>query len=207
MHPRIPVAVLLMFTAIALGALALPRATVACSCLVQSIEGVHGNAEFAVFTGIVDAPDARGYPVRVTRWFQGGGLIEPRVWLHPGSFGDGGGDCTVPGPTIGTEWIFLASRWDGMYSAGLCSPHAKLATADGQAMLAEAIRTFGGGQPPATAPPAVPSPPPSSPTPTALPAAPVSIIEVIGPVALATFVLGVLVGGVAALRVTRTRKV
>ena len=55
--------------------------------------------------GIVDPHDGRGYPVTVTRWFQGGGILEPRVWLHPGgfSFVGGGAHCWVPPLPVGAE--------------------------------------------------------------------------------------------------------
>ena len=171
-----------------------------------------------VFTGIVDPRDGRpgGYPVTVTRWFKGGGIIEPRVWLHPAGFsiGGGGSDCTIPPLPIGTEFIFIAFPAEDMYSVGLCSPHAALATADGQAMLADAIQTFGGVQPPATgppatAPPAAPSPagaPSSDPTPAADPPVPASVIDTIVPIAIVVFGLGALIGVVGVLRRTGVRR-
>ncbi len=160
--------------------------------------------EAVVFSGIVDPRDGRGYPVTVTRWFKGGGIIEPRVWLHPGGFSlvGGGADCSVPPLPVGAEYIFIAFRAEDLYSVGLCSPHAALATQEGQAMLADAVQTFGGGGPPATAPPAIPSPPRAGPSPTAAPATPVSMMEALAPFAIAIFVLGILIGVVGVLRRT-----
>lgn len=166
-----------------------------------TMEEARNEPEAVVFSGIVDPRDQRGYPIRVTRWFKGGGLIEPRAWLHPAGFSltGGGADCSVPPLPVGTEWMFIAYKAEGLYSVGLCSPHAAVATADGQAMLAEAVRVFGGGEePPVTAPPALPSP--AVPTPTATPAAPVSVVETLGPIAIVVFIGGILLGVVGALR-------
>ncbi len=178
----------------------MPRAVAACSCAMISMEEARAQPEAVVFSGVVDPRDPRGYPVTVTRWFKGGGPLEPRAWLHSGGFSltGGGADCSVPPLPIGTEWIFIAYKAEDLYSVGLCSPHAAVATADGQAMLAEALRVFGGGQPPATAPPAQPSPP--TPTATTSPGAPGSVIGTLGPIAAIVFVVGILLGVVGALR-------
>lgn len=195
---------LVALIALAVSALALPTATFACSCAIQdSMAEVRGDPEIAVFSGVVDPQDARGYPVTITRWFQGGGIIEPRIWFTASSFGGGGGDCSVAPLPVATEWIFVAYRTEGMYGTGLCSPHAALATADGQAMLADAVQTFGGVQPRATDPPTAASPPtaPSAaPSPTTAPAAPVGLVEAVAPVAIAIFGLGALLGVVGVLR-------
>lgn len=166
-----------------------------------TMEDARTQPEAVVFSGIVDPRDQRGYPVTVTRWFKGGGLIEPRAWLHPGGFSltGGGADCSVPPLPVGTEWMFIAYKAEDLYSVGLCSPHAAVATPEGQAMLAEAVRVFGGGaQAPATAPPAVPSP--AVPAPTAAPAAPVSVVQTLGPLAIVVFIAGIVLGVVGALR-------
>jgi hypothetical protein len=206
-----PAALLLFVVGLSLAGLAMPRAAVACSCAMISMADSAAEPDAVVFTGIVDPRDGRGYPVTVTRWFKGGGIIEPRVWLHPGGFSlvGGGADCSVPPLPVGAEYIFIAYRAEDMYSVGLCSPHASLATQEGQAMLAEANQTFGGVQPSATDPPSAPSPPtaPSSaPSPSAAPAAPASMIEAVAPFALAIFGIGVVIGVVGVLRRTRARK-
>lgn len=167
--------------------------------------GVQGDARVAVFSGVVERSDARGHPVTVTRWFQRDGIDVPRVWLDPRSFGDGGGDCTTTALPIGTEWIFITSRQEGLYTAGACAPHARLSTAEGQAMRAEAVATFGQGRPPATAPPAVVSLPPSPPPPRAAPEALGSIA--VGVISVVALVLGVevLVGLIGVLRRSREK--
>jgi hypothetical protein len=194
------VPVFALFVALGLTSLALPRAVAACSCAMITMEEARNQPEAVVFSGVVDPRDPRGYPVTVTRWFKGGSPIEPRAWLHPGGFSltGGGADCSVPPLPVGTEWIFIAYKAEDLYSVGLCSPHAAVATAEGQAMLAEAVQVFGGGQPPATAPPALPSPP--TPIPSATPAAPASVIGTLGPIAVIVFIVGILLGIVGALR-------
>lgn len=177
--------------------LALPRATVACSCAMPGpMADVRGDPEIAVFTGVVDPRDPAGYPVTVTRWFQGG-FLEPRVWFTAGSFSGDGASCGVAPLRVATEWIFVAYRVEGQYGTRLCSPHALLAGADGQAMLADAIATFGGGQPGTTDPPAATSPAP-------IPADPGSVVTSVGAFVLVLmFGVAVLFGIVGALRRTR----
>ncbi len=165
MHRPVGPAVLILIVGLSLAALAMPRAAAACSCAMSTMDDARTQPEAVVFTGIVEPRDGRGYPVTVTRWFKGGGIIEPRAWLHPGGFSltGGGADCSVPPLPIGAEYVFIAYAFEGMYSVGLCSPHAAVATAEGQGMLADAVRVFGPGGPPATAPP--PDPLPADPAP------------------------------------------
>jgi hypothetical protein len=199
MHRSKAGALLVLLVGLGLAGLAMPRAVAACSCAMITMEDARNEPEAVVFSGIVDPRDQRGYPVTVTRWFKGGGLIEPRAWLHPAGFSltGGGADCSIPPLPVGTQWIFIAFKNADLYSVSLCSPHAALATAEGQAMLADAIKTFGGGQPPATAPPAEPNP---SPAPTATPAAPASAIDALWPIAVVVFIAGILLGVGGALR-------
>jgi hypothetical protein len=138
--------------------------------------------------------------VTVTRWYKGGGLLEPRAWLHPGGFSvtGGGADCSVPPLPVGTEFIFIAYALEGMYSVGLCSPHAAVATPEGQSMVADAVRVFGGGGPPATGPPI--ASPPSAPTPSGT-----SGFVLALPLVLAILALGAIVGGFATRRLLAGR--
>jgi hypothetical protein len=187
---------------LSLGTLALPRATAACSCAQPGpLAGVRGDPEIAVFTGTVDVRDPRGFPVTVTRWFQGGGLIERRVWFTANSFSGDGASCGVAPLPVGTEWIFVAYRTDGMYGTGLCSPHAATATAEGQAMLAEAARTF--GAPASIGPDPTTDPPSIRPDPDVASLAGV-IVGTIGPLVLVVvFGTGLLLGLVGVLKRTR----
>lgn len=159
---------------------------------------IRGDPETAVFSGIVDGRDARGYPVTITRWFQGGGVFEPRVWFTAGSFSGDGASCgTTPLP-VGTEWIFAAYRTEGMYGTGLCSPHAAIATPEGQAMLADALQTFGQPPPVATGPPAGPA------EGSDLTAVASAFVGALGPLLFViVFGVGLLLGLVAILRRSR----
>ena len=182
-----------------LASLAMPPATVACSCAVPGpLAEVRGDPDAAVFTGTVDFQDARGFPVTVTRWFQGGGPMEPRIWFTASSFSGDGASCGVAPLPVGTEWIFVAYRTEGMYGTGLCSPHAALATPEGQAMLAEAAQTFGAPVPTTPELTTGPRPEPD------LAALATAIVGTVGPLFLVVaFGAGLLVGLVGVLKRTR----
>ena len=157
-----PAASMMFAVALAVGALlgtAIPAA--ACSCIgPQPMSAYAGDPDQVIFTGIVQVPDARGVPVLVSNWFQGPDAA-PTVWLASDGFGDEGSLCGATLPPAGTEWIFVAFRTEGSeLSVNLCSPHASASSADGQAMYADAVATFGQGQ----TVNAEPSPPPAAPT-------------------------------------------
>lgn len=212
-RPVAPLA-LILFVGLSLLSLASPRAVAACSCVQISMDDAATQPEAVVFSGVVEPRDARGYPVTVTRWYKGGGVLEPRAWLHPGGFSltGGGADCSVPPLPTGTEYIFIAYTFEGLYSVGLCSPHAAVATAEGQTMVADAVRVFGGGGPPATAPPT--ASPPGAPTaapPTASPPATPSPSPTGGldpglPIVIAVLAVGAIVGGFATRRLLDRRE-
>jgi hypothetical protein len=150
----------------------------ACSCMApQPMAAYAGDGSSVIFTGVVEPRDARGFPVTVTRWFQGGGVLESRIWLDPAGFGGDGASCGLEPLPAGGEWIFVAYRAEDQRDLGLnlCSPHASAGDPNGEAMLADAVRTFGG--------PVVPSadPPPSTGAPAA--SAP-GLGEVLVPVAI-----------------------
>lgn len=136
-------------------ALALPVS--ACSCAPMSrLADYAQDPHTSIFAGVVGPRDGRGVPVAVSRWFTGSGG-GPVVWLADQSFGDGAG-CGVPPPPPGSSWLFVA--WVEAPGRdpviGLCTPNVDLATADGQALLDEAVATFGGSAPtaaPTVAPP------------------------------------------------------
>lgn len=146
-HIRIRAAALTIAAALSFGVLlATAVPAVACSCMgPQPMAAYAGDADQAIFTGVVQAPDARGVPVRVTRWFQGVSA-DPLVWLDGGGFGGDGGSCGTPLPTAGTEWIFVAYRTETReLGVNLCTPHAAASNATGRAMFADAVATFGQG--------------------------------------------------------------
>jgi hypothetical protein len=166
--------------------------TVACSCMEGQPMAAYASAEHAVFSGTTGPSDARGVPVRVARWFSGPGAAAI-VYLADASFGDGA-SCGTSMPPAGTEWIWVTFLPEGGGDpvAGLCTPHGQLGTVQGDAMLADAVSTFGG-----VAPPGVPATDP----PETAPQAPVAA-EAGVPIALATVGLGlaVLLGAVLLAR-------
>lgn len=142
----------LAFVLVGFLAMALPVA--ACSCMgPEPMAAYAGSPERVIFSGTVQGPDARGNPVVVTRWFQGEGAAGI-VWIK-GEWGGDGASCGTTMPPAGTEWIFVASRFEGELGVNLCTPHAAVASEAGAAMLADAIATFGdgGGAPPGESPP------------------------------------------------------
>ena len=141
-------------------AMALPVA--ACSCMMaEPMAAYVGSPERVIFSGTVQTPEANGTPVVVTRWFQGEGAAG--IVRIQGEWGQGGASCETPLPPAGTEWIFVASRFEGELAVNLCTPHAAVGSDAGAAMLADAIATFddgsGGAPPGESPPPAVPSEP------------------------------------------------
>jgi hypothetical protein len=166
-------------------ALALPVA--ACDCMaLEPMSAYVGSPERVIFSGTVQVPEPNGTPVLVTRWFQGeGGAGIVRV---QGEWGAGGASCETPLPPAGTEWIFVASRFEGELAINLCTPHAAVGSDAGTAMLADAIATFGdgGGAPPgeSAAPPQVAGGATADPLPVALVVGSVAIVGLIGGVLL-----------------------
>lgn len=142
----------LAFVLVGYLAMALPVA--ACDCMaMEPMAAYAGSPDRAIFSGTVQVPEPAGTPVVITRWFQGEGA-SGIVWIQ-GEWGQGGASCETPLPPAGTEWIFVASRFEGELEVSLCTPHAAVGSEAGAAMLADAIATFGdgGGAPPGASPP------------------------------------------------------
>ena len=142
--------------------------TFACSCMAPQPMAFYATEDAAVFSGTTGPKDNRGVPVRVATWFSGEGAA-PIVYLSSNSFGDGAG-CGTNVPPAGMDmiWVTYLPEEGGDPVSGLCSPHAQLGTPEGDAMLKDALATFGGvvphgGTP--TDPPGAPAtdPPASSP--------------------------------------------
>jgi hypothetical protein len=117
--------------------------TFACSCVQPEPMAAYATADNAVFSGTAGPSDGRGVPVRVGQWFSGPGAAAI-VYLSAASFA-GESSCGTSAPPAGTEWIwvtFVGERGDLM--TGLCNPHGQLGTPEGDALLADATKTFGG---------------------------------------------------------------
>ncbi len=146
--------ILIAMLALTLGLLVRPVAVgsvVACSCVMDAdpIVTAARDPQQAIFTGVVQEPAAQGTPVVLTRWFRGA-APQAVVWLDNAGFEDPfGGMCGTARPPANSEWIFAAYPAEaGKFGVNLCSPHAALATPEGQRMLQSATEVLG--------PPAVP---------------------------------------------------
>ena len=138
---------LAVWLGLALGA---PAPCLACSCVapVSLAEAAARSPGLAVFVGKVvalesDAMTGGGVAtVAVDGRFRG--PLLPAV-IHA-RYG-GGGDCTI-GMAV-DERRLITARLDerGTWFPVLCDPQGVLGTPDGEALLAEAIRTFGPAQP------------------------------------------------------------
>jgi hypothetical protein len=139
--------------------------TFACSCVQPQPMAAYATADNAVFSGTAGPSDARGVPVRVGQWFSGRGAAAI-VYLSASSF-SGESSCGTSAPAAGTQWIwvtFVGEQADFM--TGLCDPHGELGTPEGDALLADATKTFGGVAPPGATesdPPEAAQTPPETP--------------------------------------------
>jgi hypothetical protein len=134
---------LAVWLGLALGA---PAPCVACSCVppVSLADAAARSPGLAVFVGKVVGLDGGGdgvATIAVDGRFRG--PLLPAV-IHA-RYG-GGGDCTI-GMAVG-ERRLITARLDerGTWFPVLCDPQGVLGTPEGDALLAEAIRTFGPAQ-------------------------------------------------------------
>lgn len=134
--------------AVALGiGLGAPTPCIACSCVapVSLAEAVAGSPDLAVFVGKVVSLEggADGVATVVVDGRFRGPLFTAVIRARHGS----GMDCTI-GMTVGDRRLFTAHLDErGVWFPGLCDPQGIQGTPEGDALLAEAIRTFGPAQP------------------------------------------------------------
>jgi hypothetical protein len=144
---------------LALGlAASLPGRCLACSCAAPAslAEAVGRSPELAVIFGTIVAQDGDvGISGRATMRVEGrfrGPVLPATVVLRVG----GGADCSIS-VTTGVRILVLARpEADGRWFPALCDPQGVLGTPEGDALLAEAVRTFGPAQP-VGGPPAAPA--------------------------------------------------
>lgn len=186
---------LMAFALLATVRMAVPPSVAACSCMgPQPMAAYAEDPSVVIFTGVPAPMEPAGQPAVVTRWFKGGGILEPRVVFDASGFGeDGGASCMIPPLPVGSEYIFVAYRTEGedTLGLGLCSPHAPLADDVGVGMLRDATATYALVTPTSTGDP--PASPENEPVPTADTLGPILIV--IAAVALA----GILFGAVLVL--------
>jgi hypothetical protein len=150
------VAVALAFGALFAQSVALPSRVTACSCAGPPgslAEVVRADAgQVAIVVGTVGVPLRDRTPVAVDSWFHGASPAEV-VWLSGGT--EMVSSCDISMKPGERRLLVLFGTDDGLYSANTCAPGGVVGTPDGDALLREATRTFG-GQPPATAEPEAP---------------------------------------------------
>lgn len=148
---RISLAVAVAVIGLSAFGLAAPKLTVACSCgPSEPIGNLKGVADTYVLSGTVtEVAQDRLATFQIERWYQGSSDTDT-VQVRSGD----GADCGIP-LAVGQELVMVAYLSEGVLGPSICSPWGDLATAEGQALLAEAVATFGEGQPPgeATEPP------------------------------------------------------
>jgi hypothetical protein len=182
MRPRalVPaVGALLLASALLLGrGLAIPEVAVACSCIAPQPLAAYAGEDVAIFAGQVVGDDPDGVRVAVEQWFSGAGAAP--VVLIAGDFGNGASCGVGARPPVGSRWIWVTWRPQGEgipnplddgVQINICQPFADLSTPQGEALLQEAIATFGGGEAPTGGPSAAPSDDAASPEATTSPTA------------------------------------
>lgn len=150
--PRLVLAALTLNAALLAGALAAPSLVLGCSCA----EPEPGAARFrgdegVVVVGVVGASDGLGnYAFTVERLFRGD--VPPVATLGSARqvFADGTEAWNSCGRdhTPGLHVILAGGFEDGVINAGICSPYETINSAEGQALLEEALELFGPGQVP-----------------------------------------------------------
>lgn len=140
-------AIVLAFMALTVQAVQLPGRALACSCVAP----LPTLAEVAQDEGtsIVVATVGRALPDRTPMGIEGsfvGGPHPEVIWLSGGSQQMTSCDIFM---SAGERRLLVLYRAEGdLYTANSCAPSGVLGTADGDALLATAIETFGDPQPP-----------------------------------------------------------
>ncbi len=182
---------------ITLGALAMPTATAACSCVGPEtiIDSAGREPGSAVFTATAGPRTGNDIPVFVTRWLSGPPSIGAVV-LKAGPPDDMCGSTTPP---AGGEYLFVTYATEtSRFNINGCSVQADVASPEGQALLARAIGRFGTGVAPD------PDPPPIATSGVDVGSIVKGILGALGPLVLVVaFGVGLMLGLVGVLKRTR----
>ena len=184
-------AILLTLSAVFLQAVMFPGRALACSCAgpPPPLAEIAAADNVAIVAGTVGRALADRTPVAVDAWFHGVAPAEI-VWLSGGSQQMTSCDIFM---SPGEQRLFvLYGGPEGLYSANSCSPTAVVGTAEGNALVAEAIQAFGDPQAPPTAEPE-PEPPAAPANPTAPQTGGPGMLWVAAGVGLATVLFGAVV--------------
>jgi hypothetical protein len=153
----IAAAILLTLSAVFAQAVLFPGPALACSCAgpPPPLAEIAAADDVAIIAGSVGPALADRTPVAVDAWFHGAARAE-LVWLSGGTQQMSSCDILM---SPGERRLFvLYGSVEGMYSANSCSPSGRIGTAEGDALVAEAMQAFGAPQPPPTTEPE-PEPP------------------------------------------------
>lgn len=147
---RVAMATILIVGAMSSAHLALPGRTFACSCIAPEPGApTFTGDEGAVLVGTVGAGDGRGtYAFAVERWFHGGNAAEVRLQSSTETLVDGTSMENTCGLRFEVgERLILAAGWMDATTLrpDACSPHASIASPEGQELEADAVRAFGEG--------------------------------------------------------------
>ena len=154
---RVAMATTLLVGALGATQLSLPGRTFACSCVApQPGAPAFTGEEGAVLMGTVGPGDGRGtFAFAVERWSHGGSAASVRLQSSTETFPDG----SVAENTCGLrfevgERLIMAAGWMNATTLrpSACSPHALVASPEGQALAADAARAFGEGATPGPSP-------------------------------------------------------
>lgn len=189
--------ILTLVIGLALGALAMPTAVAACSCVGPDtiIDTAGREPGSAVFTATAGPRVGDDIPVSVTRWLAGLAPVGAVV-LKGSPPGDMCGSTTPP---PGGEYLFVTYQSEtARFTINGCSVQADIATPEGQALLTRAIGRFGPGVAPD------PDPPPNATSAIDVASIAAGVLGALGPLVLVVaFGVGLVLGVVGVLKRTR----
>lgn len=132
-----------------------PKPVVACSCMPPpSLAEIAATEDVAILTGTVGPALPDRTPVAVDAWFHGSNPAGV-VWLNTGS--EMATSCDIFMSAGEHRFFVLYPAELGLYSAISCAPNGLIGQQDGDALVEEAMATFGGGRPPPSPAPEPPS--------------------------------------------------
>jgi hypothetical protein len=153
MRRLLPVMVLAMLFGV--GALATPPCASACSCAPpRPLAEYMQDPGAAVFAGRAGPRTPEAVAFVVGRWYGGPGAASMLTLSQEGI-----GMCGLAVES-GVDMILVATRRaaDGRFEPSICLPFARVGTAEGDRLTAEAVALFGPGYVPTPAPTQPPSP-------------------------------------------------
>ena len=202
MRPRIAPGILALIIGLSLGALAMPPAVAACSCVGPEdlIDTAGREPGSALFTATAGPRVGDDIPVIVTRWLAGAPPVGAVVLrgMPPGDM------CGSTAPPPGGEYLFVTYQSEAArFTINGCSVQADVASPEGRVLLARAMGRFGPGFAPGPEPRPTTDPPALRPDQDIASIA-AGIVGTLGPLVLViAFGAGLVIGLVGVLKRTR----